>query len=214
MAGTAPFDQNCDAYDAWFDRSRTAYEAELNAVRRMLPLPPFRGLEIGAGTGRFACRLGISDGVEPSESMARLAESRGLRVYRAAAEHLPFPDGQYDAALMVTVLCFTDDPEKSVREMFRVLRSGGTAVIGLLDPESPLGQELEQQRASSRFYRNARLFRVQDVFSLLTGAGFSGIGCCQTVFTDPARMQTPDSAREGFGDGLFVVIRALKPNEA
>jgi ubiquinone/menaquinone biosynthesis C-methylase UbiE len=60
-------------------------------------------VEIGVGTGRFASALGVPLGVEPSESMRRIARKRGIEVISGKAEALPFRDGCLDYVLMVTV---------------------------------------------------------------------------------------------------------------
>ncbi len=62
------------------------------------------------GTGRFAVPLGIKIGVEPAAAMAIMAQRRGIKVYRAVAEALPFRSDSFDLVVMVTVLCFLRDP--------------------------------------------------------------------------------------------------------
>ena len=41
--------------------------------------------------------------------MRKLARKRGLHVYDAVAERLPFESEQFDFVLMVTTICFLDD---------------------------------------------------------------------------------------------------------
>ena len=48
-----PFEQYTGKYEEWFERNMFAYEAELHAVRWLLPKSG-TGMEIGVGTGRFA----------------------------------------------------------------------------------------------------------------------------------------------------------------
>jgi SAM-dependent methyltransferase len=210
MPKTEAFEQNTDLYEAWFDQHSAAYQSELTAVRTLWPSTS-EGLEIGAGAGHFAAPLGIKDALEPSASMRRAASKRGVHAIEGTAERIPFPDGRFDAALMVTALCFVDDPSKSLQEMLRVLRPGGCAVIGFLDRLSPLGQEYESKREASVFYRNAHLFSTLEVSSLLTESGFERLDDCQTLFKNPYSMRVPDPVRVGFGEGSFVVVRGWKP---
>jgi len=70
MPVTDPFDTFSGLYDMWFETHAGLYENELAAVRRLMPEPGSRTIEIGAGTGRFALPLGIGLGVEPSAPMA------------------------------------------------------------------------------------------------------------------------------------------------
>jgi hypothetical protein len=102
------FEQHVDRYDEWFERNRAVYESELRAVASLLPRHGV-GIEIGVGTGRFAARLGIAVGVEPSAAMGAVARRRGIEVIQAVAECLPLADATFDVALMVTTLCFLDD---------------------------------------------------------------------------------------------------------
>lgn len=129
MAKIEPFDEQAVEYDAWFDKHAELYQAELEALRTLVPAAG-RGVEIGVGTGRFASPLGISIGVEPSPGMAELARQRGVEVLKGVAEALPCADNSFDHALMVTVVCFLNDIAKAFREAGRILKPGGTLVIG------------------------------------------------------------------------------------
>lgn len=210
MANSEPFEQHADRYEAWFVRHPAAYQSELAAVRELWPAKS-DGLEVGVGAGHFAAPLEITLGVEPSAAMRRAAARRGIRALDGTAEDLPFPDDRFDAALMVTTICFVDDARRSLAEMLRVLRPGGCAVIGFVDRESPLGQAYEAQRDASVFYRRARFFSAAEVSALLSGVGFVNLEYRQTLFGHPDRMRTPDSVRTGTGEGSFVVVRAWKP---
>jgi ubiquinone/menaquinone biosynthesis C-methylase UbiE len=73
------FNQFAQEYDLWFDAHPYAYQSELEAIRRFVPNGG-TGVEVGVGTGRFSIPFGITIGVEPSESMASVARSRGIEV--------------------------------------------------------------------------------------------------------------------------------------
>lgn len=206
------FERHGDRYEAWFDRHPAAYASELAAVRELWPADA-DGLEIGVGAGHFAAPLGICSAVEPATAMRQRAAARGIAAVDGMAERLPFPDGRFDAALMVTTICFVADPAQSLREMFRVLRPGGCAVVAFVDRASPLGREYEQNREKSVFYQTARFFDTAEVTALLAAAGFAGLEYRQTLFAHPDRMQTPDPVRPGSGEGAFVAIRVRKPEQ-
>ena len=84
MAKSEAFDKNALEYDRWFDRHKIEYAQELKAIREVLPKEG-KGVEIGAGTGRFTQPLGLSLGVEPSRAMRSIASSRGVNVIAATA---------------------------------------------------------------------------------------------------------------------------------
>ena len=209
----APFEQHSERYAAWFAHHKAAYQAELDAVRELWPLEA-DGIEIGVGAAHFAAPLEIKRGVEPAEAMRRRASARGVDAINGVAECLPFPDECCDAALMVTTICFVDDPARSMLEMFRILRPGGCVVVGFIDRESSLGQEYLRKQGENVFYASARFFSVAEVADLLTDAGLAQLQYRQTLFSHPDDMQSPDPVRSGYGAGAFVVVRGVKPHHA
>lgn len=207
MSKAEVFNKLASEYEAWFERNQLAYMAELKAIRMVIP-ETGRGLEIGAGTGRFAIPLGISLGVEPSEEMARIARQKGLEVIKGVGESLPFPDDTFDFVLMVTVLCFFDDVEAAISEAHRVIKPGGNLIIGFLDRQSPLGRVYEEKKNESRFYKMAKFFSADEVRSLLSKFNFGDLYFLQTIFHPLEEIKEIEQVKEGFGEGLFVVVKA------
>ena len=103
-----PIEAIAKEYDQWFDDNKNTFLSELEAVRFFLPKHG-SGIEIGAGTGRFAMELGIKYGIEPSENMALFTKQRGSEVTIGNAENLPYEDESYDFAIMVAVDPFVKD---------------------------------------------------------------------------------------------------------
>ena len=209
MAKTKPFDENRELYEQWFIKNDYVYKSELKAIRHFIPKQG-RGVEIGIGSGLFAKPLGINNGIDPSEQMAELAKKRGLDVVRGVAENLPFEDNSYEFALMVTTICFVDSPEKSLREVFRILRENGSFILAFVDKESTVGREYLKMKKKSIFYRDAVFFSTDELLSLLSETGFEDFEIVQTVFGSLDDVKGIQNFKPGYGDGSFVVISAKK----
>lgn len=207
MGRIESFDEFSNEYDAWFDRNKTIYQSELLAMQKALPSEG-TGIEIGVGTGRFAAPLHIKHGVEPSESMARMAKKRGVQIIKAMAENLPIENHSYDFATMVTTVCFLNDISKAFSEVYRILKPNGIFIIGLIDRNSALGKKYEQQKSTNKFYRDAHFHSTDEITELLTAAGFGALSYWQTII-NPAE-NVIEQPLEGHGDGSFVVIKANK----
>ncbi|OHD54988.1 MAG: methyltransferase type 11 [Spirochaetes bacterium GWF1_51_8] len=206
MPKTEAFDLNKERYEAWFDIHKPQYINELNAVRELVPLGG-EGLEIGVGTGRFAVPLEIRYGIDPSATMLETAREKGIITTLGVAEHLPYDSSRFDFTLMVTTICFVDDPLHALLEAKKVLKPGGTLIIGFVDKESELGKEYLLHKKDSLFYREAEFFSVTEIEDFLKDAGFVGFEYRQTIFGKSAEADV----RSGFGEGSFVVVSGKKP---
>ena len=96
-------------------------------------------VELGFGSGlnvpHYPPTLGGVWAIDPSEVGLRLACRRiresPVRVVHAGftAETLPFPDGRFDCALSTFTLCTVPDVAQALRELYRVLKPGGTLAL-------------------------------------------------------------------------------------
>ena len=111
-----------ELYEQWFKENNHLFDAEVEAIRALFPASDAgKSIEIGVGTGLFAARLGIKNGVEPADKMRATAQARGIEVVDAVAEDLPEGDQTYHTALMVTVDCFLTDVDRAFKEARRIL---------------------------------------------------------------------------------------------
>jgi SAM-dependent methyltransferase len=133
------FAVGADAYDRFMGRysvplaSEFADFAAVSAGQRVVDV----GCGPGALTAELVARLGADavSAVDPSESFVAAARERhpGVEVQRAAAEQLPFEDGEFDAALAQLVVHFMADPVAGLREMARVTRERGVVAACVWD---------------------------------------------------------------------------------
>lgn len=119
-------------------RHMAAIEMPLNSLKDK------RVLEVGCGAGGhsalFARRGACVTAVDLTASRVRAtaakfallgADADDCRALQADAEALPFADASFDIVYSNGVLHHTNDTEKALDEVFRVLKPGGRAVIML-----------------------------------------------------------------------------------
>jgi ubiquinone/menaquinone biosynthesis C-methylase UbiE len=110
------------------------------------PKPGERLLEVGPGTGYYT--LPVAEWIRPGgrldlldvqqemlDHTMRRAEEAGLdnlAPVRADAREMPYDDGSFDAAFLVTTLGEIPDQEAALRELRRVVKPGGRIVVGEL----------------------------------------------------------------------------------
>ncbi len=90
-------------------------------------------LELGCGTGlilkEIDKKVSKATGVDLSEKMLEKARERGLDVYQSEASEMPFEDNTFDLVYSYKVLAHIEAIEKTLHEIKRVLKPGGTAVL-------------------------------------------------------------------------------------
>jgi len=90
-----------------------------------------RVLNVGAGTGSYESAGPVVAALEPSPVMLAQRSPDAAPVARGVAEHLPFPDGAFDAALAIFTIHHWTDWRAGLAEVRRV---AGRVVILTWDP--------------------------------------------------------------------------------
>ncbi|HTG47030.1 MAG TPA: methyltransferase domain-containing protein [Actinomycetota bacterium] len=178
---------------SWFDRRAASYEGGFTSRwRDPLQQASFDALElsaddrlldVGCGTGwasRTAADIaGSVVGIDLSPGM--IAEARGLAAgvpsvgfAIADAEDLPFADGTFTAVLCTNAFHHYPQPERAIREMTRVLATGGRLVLG------DACSDRWAARIADSFLRrfepgHVRLYRSAELGSFAQGADLSKV---------------------------------------
>ena len=153
--------------------------------------PGERVLDVACGTGvvtRLTAERVGPDGavvgldINPAMlAVARSVPSSGAAIewHEASAESLPLADGSFDVVPSSLGLQFMPDKASALREMQRVLASGGQLAIATVGPTPPLFAILEQALArhlnpeAAGFVRAVfSLHEPQELEKLTSGAGF------------------------------------------
>lgn len=203
-----PFNSFTNEYETWFKINENMFQSELLALMQVIPFGK-KGLEIGIGSGIFAEQLNIEFGIDPSENMLAFARKRGRIVVNGVAENLPYPDASFDFAAFITSLCFVENPEKAIREAFRILKPDGDIIIAIIDKDTPFGQSLEIGKEQSKFYKDAYFFSIPEIIKLLETIHFK-ITCIYQTLVNPNNNNDIEQPIKGFGKGSFVVIKGKK----
>ena len=119
----------------WFVGRRKVLEQfveEALAGAKRNGAPP-RILDVGCGTGKnleLLARFGRAEGVDISTDALEFCKARGLTaVTQGEAERLPFDDGTFDLVTALDVVEHLDDDVAGLREIHRVLKPGGRALL-------------------------------------------------------------------------------------
>ena len=156
------YDSTAGRYDRRYEEIQSRkYEA-------VAPHIPKTGriLDVGCGTGLFlpslAERAQLVVGVDLSAEMLRGVRERAgaAELVQADADHLPFPDRSFDAVVAITLLQNMPDPERTVRELARVMRPGGTLIVTSLRHKHT-AEQLEEWASSAKL-KPMRAGRIPD----------------------------------------------------
>jgi SAM-dependent methyltransferase len=114
----------------WYRGRRRVVRAVIDAAR---PPAGARLLDAGAGSGRTLDELalyGAVAGVELNPLGVEAARRRGhADVREAPVEAIPHADASFDLVTCLDVIEHTDDDVRSLRELRRVTRPGGCAIV-------------------------------------------------------------------------------------
>jgi len=207
-----PKTQGCEShaseYDQWFNENPEIYQAEIEAIRQLLP--EGKGIEIGAGNGRMTKPLNIDSGIEPAKAMREIAQEQGLKVIDGMAESLTIADKSFEYALFITSTCFLDDPQTAYKEAARVIKDKGSIIIAFLEKNSELGKIYEAHKHESPFYCDATFYSYKEIQNFLSTAGFSDFKTLQTVLPESLENAQTHDILSGHDKGTFIVVRAEK----
>jgi SAM-dependent methyltransferase len=117
--------------DPVFDLERAYADCHRIALRLAAAEAPGRALDLGAGQGALSYALRLR-GFEVTAADINPGQFRAEGVACARLDlnrPLPFPDRDFDLVLAVEILEHLESPRAFLREVSRVLRPGGLAVV-------------------------------------------------------------------------------------
>ena len=153
--------------------SRDAADYDARAFRSLIPLQRYwrrrrhrfavlwargadRVLHIGCGSGPIVQSLNNAVGMDYNYAKLRFLRRLGIPLVNATAFALPFKDSSFDCVISSQVIEHIRYDESIFSEMHRVLRRGGTLILGTPD-YSTMGWRV-----------------VEPIYDLLTPGGYQG----------------------------------------
>jgi ubiquinone/menaquinone biosynthesis C-methylase UbiE len=132
-----------ERYDGFVDLQIGGKTRSMVRERVLQERPLGRLVEFGCGTGFYTHVLaGKADTVlatDISTGMLELAKQQvkvaNVTFQAEDCQHTSLPDAAYDSAFIGLVMHFTD-PARTVAEMHRILRGGGTLIIANINPRA------------------------------------------------------------------------------
>ncbi len=129
------FDEKAHEYDQWFMKNENLLMSEVKLVAKALGSNPKRTLSIGCGSGLFEMILKnnfdihVSEGIEPSVSMAEIAQSRGMTVKIATAEAAEFGEDEFDTIMFNGSPSYIKNLKYVVEKARKALKNGGRIIL-------------------------------------------------------------------------------------
>jgi len=158
-----------DNYDAYyqteFGKKVDHIEKEIIAELLSKTHSDYKLLDIGCGTGHwtdFFINKGYQvTGIDSSEEMLKIARDKNLSAdfIFGDSENLEIEDESYSLITTITMLEFVKNQDKSIKEIYRILKKGGWLIVGGLYADSILGLNKENDEV----FKNANLYCKKDL---------------------------------------------------
>jgi SAM-dependent methyltransferase len=170
-----------------------------------------RILAWAAERGARAFGVDISEPTVVQAKAAFTSHTGPLRAAAADVRALPFRDASFDAIYSMGTIEHCDETEQAVREMARVLKPGGCAIIGVPNRHDPFLRPLLAtvlQVVGLYAYGYEKSYSRRALRDMLERAGF-GVGAETAILFIPGGLRMLDLACHSWCRPLSVVTAAL-----
>ena len=153
-----------------------------NALKAINPTKDDKYLEIGFGSGIFIKKhmshVSRIAGIDYSEDMVTLAsninkklvESGKAEFKQANASSLPWDDNEFTIVTAIEVFFFLNETEKTLKEIYRVLKPGGRLIIEMgYNKDDGLDHKKHVKKMGLKLYSG------EEMKKMLKKAGFNDI---------------------------------------
>ena len=153
-----------------------------NALKAINPKKDDKYLEIGFGSGvfinKYMSHVSKIAGIDYSEDMVKLAsginrnlvESGKAEFKLGNASSLPWADNEFTVVAAIEVFFFLNETEKTLKEIFRILKPGGRLIIEMAYNKD---DGVDHKKYIKKM--NLKLYSGEEMKKLLKKAGFNDI---------------------------------------
>ena len=141
-------------------------------------------LDLDCGTGLLLEQIydrlpevkatGFDYGLERLEVAKERFKDKDINLDFGQAINLPYKDNSFDIVVSTTTFHHYQQPKKVLNEVYRVLKPGGTFIIGDTYMSSVL-KYLNRISKPINEVTEMKLYSTEDIWKLLNSAGFTGI---------------------------------------
>jgi 2-polyprenyl-3-methyl-5-hydroxy-6-metoxy-1,4-benzoquinol methylase len=222
----ALFDKSSGDYDAWYTTPVGAFVESVEAAGLFSLADNIEGahvLDVGCGTGRLSRMLAgrgahvtgidISDGMLSRARASR--ERHGLDIdYRHMDVYdMDFEADAFDAVFSMAVFAFLPDITAALRNICRVVKPGGVAVIGTIHKGGAWAQMYESDAFAQTVFASARFRQLKDFINV---DGFDIAAHCECLFVPPGRqdhdytLENEQKEKLSGRKGGFLCVKMIK----
>ncbi|SMP44647.1 class I SAM-dependent methyltransferase [Anoxynatronum buryatiense] len=147
------FNSVANEYDQWYTTPMGSLvdRVETDLAMKLFPLQPgMQVLDAGCGTGNFSLKLaqqGVAvTGIDVSTEMLAFAREKAkvadfeIPFVEMDMYQLDYSDQTFDGVFSMAAFEFIREPERALKELFRVLKPGGFLLVGTINRESAWGE--------------------------------------------------------------------------
>lgn len=119
----------------WWYKTRRKIIRHILKKHRSIFGDEIKILDVGCGAGLLLKEMesfGVCYGIDVSQKAVDFCKKRGIKNIQVAdAARIPYPDNTFDVVVALDVIEHIENDEEAVREVYRVLKPRGVAIIAV-----------------------------------------------------------------------------------